>query len=101
MDVHPANQPLHTWKDFWIHLGTITAGLLIALGLEAGVERMHQLHQRHQLEEALRAEAVKNIDILDRNIKVVDRYMGWLAGLQRELVRARGRQDKHASVYPQ
>ena len=32
MDVHPPQHPLLRWRDFWVHLGTITAGLLIALG---------------------------------------------------------------------
>ncbi|HEY6483539.1 MAG TPA: hypothetical protein VIY54_08415 [Steroidobacteraceae bacterium] len=57
MDVYALHQSLHTWKDFWIHLGTITAGLLIALGLEASAQRLHHLHQRHQLEAALHEEA--------------------------------------------
>ena len=55
MDVHAPHHPLHTWKDFWIHLATITVGLLIAIGLEQSVEGLHRLHQRHQLEEDLRS----------------------------------------------
>jgi hypothetical protein len=82
MDVHPPHQPLHTWKDFWIHLGTITAGLLIAVALEQGVEKLHHLHQRHQLEEDLRAEAAKNILILDRNYRNLDTYMAWASTLR-------------------
>ncbi len=38
MDVHPPHQPIHSWRDFFIHLLTITIGLLIAIGLEAVVE---------------------------------------------------------------
>ncbi len=49
MDVHPPHQPIHTWRDFFIHLVTITIGLLIALSLEATVE---WLHHRHLVEEA-------------------------------------------------
>jgi hypothetical protein len=41
MEVHPPHAPLHSWKDFWIHLGTITIGLLIAISLEQSVEALH------------------------------------------------------------
>ena len=79
MDVHAPHQPLHTWKDFWIHLGTITIGLLIAISLEQSVEKLVHVHQRHQLEEDLRAEAAKNILILDRNYRNLDTYMAWIS----------------------
>ena len=57
IDVHAPHGGLHTWKDFWIHLGTITLGLLIAISLEQSVEWLHRLHERGQLEEDLRSEA--------------------------------------------
>jgi hypothetical protein len=82
MDVHAPHQSLHTWKDFWIHLGTITAGLLIAVALEQAVENLHHLHQRHQLEEDLRAEASKNILILDHNYRSIDNSMAWAWALR-------------------
>ena len=65
IDVHVPHGGLHTWKDFWIHLGTITLGLLIAISLEQSVEWLHHLHQRHQLEADLHAEAEKNLAIMD------------------------------------
>ncbi|MGD0797986.1 MAG: hypothetical protein ABR910_09700 [Acidobacteriaceae bacterium] len=77
MDVHPPHAGIHTWKDFWIHLGTITAGLLIAVALEQAVEGLHHLRQRHQLEEDLRAEAAKNILTLDHNYRNLDTNMAW------------------------
>jgi hypothetical protein len=79
MDVHVPHQPLHTWKDFWIHLGTITVGLLIAIGLEQSVEKLHHLHQRHQLEEDLHAEAEKNLKIMDDDYTYLDADMTWLS----------------------
>ena len=56
IDVHAPHGGVHTWKDFWIHLGTITLGLLIAISLEQSVEWAHHLRQRHQLEADLQAE---------------------------------------------
>jgi hypothetical protein len=41
MDVEPPQQPIHSVKDFLLHLLTITVGLLIALALEAGVQYLH------------------------------------------------------------
>jgi hypothetical protein len=35
MDVSPQYQPIHSWRDFLLHLLTITIGLFIALTLEA------------------------------------------------------------------
>jgi hypothetical protein len=67
MDVHAPHEPLHTWRDFWIHLGTITIGLLIAIWLEEGVEALHHLHQRHQLEEDLRAEGERNVAMIQED----------------------------------
>jgi hypothetical protein len=81
LDVHMPHE-MHTWKGFWIHLGTITIGLLIAISLEQGVEGLHHLHQRHRLEEDLRAEAAKNIVILDHNYHNLDTYMAWASGLR-------------------
>jgi hypothetical protein len=71
MEVHPPHHPLHSWKDFWIHLGTITAGLLIAIGMEQGVEALHRNHQRHQLERDLHVEAIRNEEILQHDLQVL------------------------------
>lgn len=51
MDVHAPHQPIHGWKDFTIHLATITIGLLIAVGIEGLVE----LHREHVLVKEARA----------------------------------------------
>ncbi len=48
LDVHPPHEKIHGFRDFLLHLLTITIGLLIALGLEALVERVHQNHLREE-----------------------------------------------------
>ena len=68
LDVHPPHEAAHTWKDFFIHIATITVGLLIAVGLEQTVEYFHHRHQRHQLEEQLHAEAEHNLAIVQINL---------------------------------
>jgi hypothetical protein len=70
MEVHSPHQSIHTWRDFFIHIATIVVGLLIAVGLEQGVEALHHRHQRHQLEEDIRAEAERNVTILQKHLDV-------------------------------
>jgi hypothetical protein len=61
LDVHPAHHAATTWRDFFIHIATITLGLFIAIGLEQSVEAVHHRHQRHLLEENLREELRANL----------------------------------------
>jgi hypothetical protein len=89
MDVHAPHAPLHTWKDFWIHLGTITIGLLIAIGLEQSVEALHHVHQRHALEADLREEALKNETLFQWDYAYIRDLQLWLAQMQQQVAAAR------------
>jgi hypothetical protein len=51
LDVHAPHNPIHSWKDFLLHLVIITVGLLIAVGIEGCVE----LHREHKLVREARA----------------------------------------------
>src|SRR5580658_7079750 len=82
IDVHVPHAT-HTWRDFWIHLGTIAAGLLIAISLEQSVEALHRLHQRHQLEEDLQVEARRNHDYALIDMAIYNKVTAWLLELQR------------------
>jgi hypothetical protein len=64
LDVHPPHQSIHGWKDFLLHLLTITIGLLIALSLEGCVERHRQNHLLHEAEDAMRVEMAQNANTL-------------------------------------
>jgi hypothetical protein len=64
LDVHAPEHGIHGARDFFIHLLTITAGLLIALGLEAGVEAVHHRHQREEAEQTIRQELTENRESL-------------------------------------
>ncbi len=100
IDVHAPHGGLHTWKDFWIHLGTITLGLLIAISLEQSVEWMHRMHERRELEENLRVEAENNHRHAENNIAIYDKIVPWLIELQRDVDEARIGSGKTAFVYP-
>jgi hypothetical protein len=56
LDVHAPHNNVHTWKNFFIHLATISIGLLIAIGLEQTVEYFHHRHQVSEIRESLRLE---------------------------------------------
>jgi hypothetical protein len=66
LDIHAPQHPFNGVRDFFIHLLTITAGLLIALGLEAAVEVMHHRHQRKEAEVLIREEIHKNKEDLEK-----------------------------------
>jgi len=78
LDVHPPHHAPNTWRDFFIHIATITVGLLIAIGLEQTVEALHHRHQRHQLEEQLHAEAEHNLDLARGNITRLKAMRAWV-----------------------
>lgn len=67
MDVHPPHRPIESWKDFLLHLLTITIGLCIALALEALVEAAHHRHIVREAHENLRREIEANHEQYGRN----------------------------------
>jgi hypothetical protein len=95
LDVHPPHEPVHGWRDFVVHLLTITAGLLIALGLEAAVEAVHHRQLaaeareniRHEIEQN-EAEAAKNVESLRKNSEAMMTNIG--AMRERLVARRRG-----------
>ena len=77
MDVHPPHERIRSWKDFVLHLLTITIGLLIALALEAAVESLHHRHMVKDARANLRREIAENHALYTKNLQ----------DLQAELVR--------------
>lgn len=78
LDVHPPHEKIHGFRDFLLHLLTITIGLLIALGLEALVERVHENNLRVEAEQNVRHE-------VEDNRKEVAGTRALLAGEKRNL----------------
>jgi len=64
MEVHPPHGPIHSVKEFLVHLLAITIGLLIALGLEASVEWVHH----HRLVQEARENIFREIRDNERNV---------------------------------
>ena len=65
MEVHPPEHPIHTWRDFVVHIATIVVGLLIAIGLEQSVEWLHHRHVVHTAHNNIRAEMEANRHLLE------------------------------------
>ena len=64
LDVHVPH-PTHTWNDFFIHIATISVGLLIAIGLEQTVEAVHHHRQSEELRAAIDRDAKQSIHDAD------------------------------------
>ena len=60
LDIHLPHGKLLGIKEFFLHLFTITIGLLIALSLEGWVEYHHHQHLAHEAEDSIRAEIANN-----------------------------------------
>jgi hypothetical protein len=71
LDVHPPHEPVHGWRDFLLHLATITIGLLIALSLEATVEYFHHRHLVTEARENIRHEMTTNRKQLSINLRAL------------------------------
>ena len=69
MDVHPPHGPIRSWKDFTLHLLTITIGLLIALALEAAVQSLHHRHMVAEARVNLRREIGENHALYAENLR--------------------------------
>ncbi len=85
LDVHPPHQPTHTWRDFFIHIATISVGLLIAVGLEQCVEAIHHHHQREYLEQQMHVESVQNLDLVRAEIRFAAQRRDYLNACVRAL----------------
>ena len=64
LDVHAPHEKMHGFRDFLLHLITITIGLLIALGLEGCMEWQHHRHLVHEAEAGLSGEIAQNSRIV-------------------------------------
>jgi hypothetical protein len=72
LDVHPVHGSIHGWRDFFLHIVTITIGLFIALSLEGLIEWHHHRSLVHEAEASLGDEIRANAHTLsgaDADIK--------------------------------
>jgi hypothetical protein len=82
LDVHAPDPPVHSWRDFFIHIATIVLGLIIAVCLEQTVERIHQHNEVAETRKALAEERQLNRETFRRNAEA---YLGISAIFQNNL----------------
>jgi hypothetical protein len=101
IEVHEPHEAIHSWKDILIHIGIISIGLLIAIGLDETVVYFHHQNQAHQLEESLRQESLANRDVVKFDIASIDTLIENTQLNMANLDRARMVAGKYAFVYIQ
>lgn len=60
LDVHAPEHGISSVREFFLHLFTITCGLLIALALENAAEAFHHRQERREAQESIRRELDEN-----------------------------------------
>jgi hypothetical protein len=102
LDVHAPHESMHGWRDFFLHLTTITIGLLIALSLEGLVEWQHRRHLVHDAEASLHAEIKGNAGNIDSVLADLHKRQATLKHdvyvLNYIAVNGKYPEDKHMSV---
>ncbi len=73
MELHVPEQPIHSWRDVALHLGIVTIGILIALGLESLVEWRHHRALAEEARENIVSELHDNRTEVDFFVKNVPR----------------------------
>lgn len=64
MEIHKPHAA-KTWREFAVELGTITAGILIALTLEQVMESQHASHRAREARENIRVEIADNLGSME------------------------------------
>ena len=100
LEAHAPHEPIHTWKDFFIHIATIVVGLLIAVGLERGVEYFHDRHQLSEARAELAQEAEDNAGIAAKNREALGKLKDQFDANMRLLLAAQGSSSPAALNLP-
>jgi hypothetical protein len=99
LDIHAPHGTVHTWKDFFIHLGTIAIGLLIAIGLEQSAEALHHRQQVREMALKLHQESTDNLEVIAYDLKGCDTLLSAIEA-NAESLKLLGSQHSTASWSP-
>jgi hypothetical protein len=61
MEIHRP-KAAHSWREFFIEIGTIVTGIVIALSLEQAIEALHEHGLAREAREAIDAEMQEDVD---------------------------------------
>lgn len=68
IDIHPPSHGSLTRRDFFVHLGIVVLGILIAIGLEQTIELLHKHHQAEHAQQALCDESLQNRALVQHDL---------------------------------
>lgn len=74
MELHAPESPIHSFKDFAVHIAVVTCGILIALGLEGVREAVHNRHLLRETRENVGFEVSFDRDHAARELQRVTLY---------------------------
>jgi hypothetical protein len=100
MELHPM-EGVHNWKQFLVHMTIVVLGIMIAIGLEQAVEKIHHVHQGHEFEAQLREEGLANQRIVESDLRWMDAQVGWLLDAKSAVDRYRLSHRKGDASFPQ
>ena len=91
MDIHPPEQPIMSLREFFVHLGTVTIGILIALSLEGLLEWNHHQHLIREARENIRTEIEDNRRELSKSLQTLSRtrqghgqILRWISEMEKQ-----------------
>jgi hypothetical protein len=85
MELHAPESPIHSFKDFAIHIAVVTCGILIALGLEGVRETVHNHNLVRETRENVRFEMNVNLRDCKDEIPRISLYNAQLKSLITDL----------------
>ena len=80
--VHAPHGETGGWRGFVTHIAVVAIGLLLALGLEQGVEYIHHEFQRAKLETQMRETFQSNLRRTENNLRVLNGSRAYLVELR-------------------
>jgi hypothetical protein len=83
MEIHKP-KAAHSWREFLIEIATIVLGILIALGLEQGIEAFHEHQLAREAREAIDAEMREDMSRIAYRLTqqpCIDRRLDQITGL--------------------
>lgn len=98
-EAHGPEKPIHSPKEFLLHMLTVMLGLLLALGLEAIVEWRHHQHLAHQATENIRRELAENETWLDATLSYAPDEEKYLVAVIGEMKKVKA-SDGKATIAP-
>jgi hypothetical protein len=85
MEFHAPESPIHSFKDFAVHIAVVTCGILIALGLEGVREAVHTHTLVRETRENVRFEMSVNLHDSQDEIPRISLYRARLKSLLADL----------------